>query len=230
LRCVVIVCLLAFLAPFSLAVRSIVIQHFDEHVVINPDGMIEVTETIEAEFIGSNWHGIYRTIPIEYATPQGLNYTLFLEPLSVTDDTGQPLKYERSWQGRNTKFTIYVPNPDNATRTVILRYRVLNALTFFDDHDELYWNVTGNEWEAPIEHASAQIELPAGVTGLHAISYSGPSGSRVQDAEVESRSNLVAFRSTHSFEFHEGLTERLQCLGFWPQSLPASLFRDSAGS
>ncbi|MGA7225686.1 MAG: DUF2207 domain-containing protein, partial [Candidatus Acidiferrales bacterium] len=134
------------------------------------------------------------------------NYTLFLEPLSKTDDTGQPLKYEQSWPGRNTKFKIYVANPDNATRTVILHYRVLNALTFFEDHDELYWNVTGNEWEAPIERASAKIELPAGVTGLHAISYSGPFGSGAQDAEVESRSNFVEFRSTHSLEFHEGLT------------------------
>ncbi|MGC1969653.1 MAG: DUF2207 domain-containing protein, partial [Candidatus Acidiferrales bacterium] len=69
-----------------------------------------------------------------------------------------------------------------------------------------YWNVTGNEWEARIEHASAMISLPAGVTGLHAISYSGPFGSRVQDAEVESRGNSVEFRSTHSLEFHEGLT------------------------
>jgi uncharacterized membrane protein YgcG len=206
LRFAVMCCLLPFLVPLSLAAREIVIQHFDEQVVISPDGTIKVTETIEAQFIGSNWHGIYRTIPVEYITPQGLNYTLFLELLSVTDDAGQPLKYERSRQGRNTQFKIYVSNPDNATRTVVLRYRVLNALTFFDDHDELYWNVTGNEWEAPIEHASARIELPAGVTGLRAISYSGPFGSRVQDADVESRSNIVEFRSTHSLEFHEGLT------------------------
>ena len=54
------------------------------------NGTIEITETIEAQFIGSNWHGIFRTIPVEYTTPQGLNYTLFLEPLSVKDDTGHP--------------------------------------------------------------------------------------------------------------------------------------------
>jgi uncharacterized membrane protein YgcG len=206
LRSVVIVYLPAFLAPLSLGAWEIVIRHFDEQVVISPDGTIEVTETIEAEFIGSNWHGIYRTIPVEYVTPQGLNYSLFLERLSITDETGQPLKYEQSWRGRNTKFKIYVANPDNATRTVILHYHVLNALTFFEDHAELYWNVTGNEREAPIQHASAKIELPVGVTGLHAISYSGPFGSRAQDAEVESRSNFVEFRSAHSLEFHEGLT------------------------
>ena len=139
--------MLALLVPLSLAAREIVIQHFDERVVISPDGTIEVTETIEARFIGSNWHGIYRTIPVEYTTPQGLNYTLFLEPLGVTDDSGHPLTYERSRQGREIKFKIYVPYPDNARRTVVLRYRVLNALTFFDYHDELYWNVTGNGWK-----------------------------------------------------------------------------------
>ena len=206
LRCAVICCLLASLVPFSLAAREIVVQHFDERVVISPDGTIEVTETIEAQFIGSNWHGIYRTIPVEYTTPAGLDYKLLLEPLSVADDTGQPLKYERSAGGRNTKFKIYVPNPDNATRTVVLRYRVLNALTFFEDHDEFYWNVTGNGWEAPIKRVTAEIDLPAGVTGLHAVSYSGAFGSRAQDATVESKSNSVQLRTTHPLEFHEGLT------------------------
>ena len=206
LRCAVICCLLALLVPLSLAAREIVIQHFNERVVISPDGTIEVTETIEAQFIGSNWHGIYRTIPVEYITPAGLNYTLLLEPLSVTDDTGQPLKYERSWQGRNVQFKIYVPYPDNAMRTVVLRYRVLNAVTFFEDHDEFYWNVTGNGWEAPIERVTAEIDLPAGVTGLHAVSYSGAFGSRAQDAMVELKSNSVQLRTTHPLEFHEGLT------------------------
>ena len=206
LRCAVGCFFLALLVPLALAARELIIQHFDERVVISPDGTIEVTETIEAQFMGSNWHGIYRTIPVEYITPQGLTYTLLLEPLSVTDDFGQPLKYQRSWQGRDTQFKIYVPNPDNATRTIVLRYRVLNALTFFDYHDELYWNVTGNAWEAPIARVTAEIDLPAGVTGLHAVSYNGAFGSRAQDAIVESRSNSVQLRSTHSLDLHEGLT------------------------
>ena len=60
LRCVVIGCLLALLVTLPLAAREIVIQHFDEQVVISLDGTIEVREAIEAQFIGSNWHGIYR--------------------------------------------------------------------------------------------------------------------------------------------------------------------------
>ena len=174
--------------------------------MINTDGTIEVTENIQAQFIGSNWHGIYRRIPVQYVTPQGLNYTVLLELLSVTDDAGQPLKYERSWPGRNVQFKIYVPNPDNATRTVVLRYRVLNALTFFEDHDELYWNVTGNEWEASIQRVTEEIDLPAGVTGLHAESYTGAFGSHAHDAIVQSKDNFLQVRTTHSLDFHEGLT------------------------
>jgi len=206
LRPALFACILTFCVPLSLAAREIVIQRFDDRIVIGADGTIEVTETIQAEFIGSNWHGILRTVPVEYITPQGLTYTLLLEPLSVTDLAGNPLKYERSSQGRNTQFKIYLPNPDNSIRTVVLRYRVLNALTYFDDHDELYWNVTGNESDIGIQDVTAQIELPVGVTGLHGVSYGGAFGSREQDATVESHDNSVQFRSTHSFGPREGLT------------------------
>lgn len=203
------VCLLTFLAVVlsaPAAVRSLVIQNFDAQIEISPRGTIEVTEIIEARFSGENWHGIYRTIPVEYTTPQGFNYTLFLEPLSVTDDDGHRLKYETRRVGRYLKFKIYVPQADDSTRTVILRYRVLDALRFFEDHDELYWNVTGDEWEVPIEAASARISLPAGVAGLHALAYIGAIGSRAQNAQIAIKDNVVEIRTTHPLSFREGLT------------------------
>ena len=48
----------------------------------------------------------------------------------------------------------------DATRTLVLRYRARNGLRFFEDHDELYWIVTGDEWDVPVGAASARIELP----------------------------------------------------------------------
>jgi len=193
------------LAPIPAVARELVIQHFDETVEVNPNGIIEVTETIEARFTGA-WHGIYRTIPVEYDTTQHLNYSLLLEPLSVTDYEGHPLKYEQKREGRYLKFKISVPDAQDRTRTVILRYRVLNAIRFFDDHDELYWNVTGDEWDVPIRSVSAKIELPADVTGLHAIAFTGVYGSRDRDAQVETNGNLVAISSNHPLSFREGLT------------------------
>jgi hypothetical protein len=198
---------LAILAAFPVeAARQLVIQHFDEQVVVNANGTIEVAEIIDAHFIGTNWHGIYRTIPVEYTTSEGFNYTLMLEPLSISDDNGKPLKYEQSREGRSVKFKITVPDADNSTKMVIIRYRVLDALRFFEDHDELYWSVTGNQWEIPIESASARIELPAGVTGLHALAYTGLSGSRERDADVQVNENIVQIRMRRALPFHEGLT------------------------
>ncbi len=200
--------LAAFLValPASAAVRQIVIQHFDDEVVVSEDGTIDVTETIEARFTGENWHGLYRSIPVEYTNPQGLNYTLLIDHVSATDSDGRTLKWEQNSEGRYTKFKIYVPDADDSTRTIVLHYRVLDALRFFEDHDELYWNVTGNDWEVPIQSASAHIALPAGVTGLHAIAYTGAMNSRAQDAVVEVKDNSVDIHTTRPLSFHEGLT------------------------
>ncbi len=197
--------LLLLLPALPAAARQLVIENFDVQVVVHRDATIEVSEIIEARFIGE-WHGLYRTIPVEYRTPQGFNYTLFLDPLSVTDENGSPLKYELSRMGNYKRFKIYVPGAADATRTVILRYRVLDGLKFFPDHDELYWNLTGDEWEIPIEHASAQIELPPGVTGVRTLAFTGAYGSRAQDAEITSDSARVRVRMLRPLAFHEGLT------------------------
>jgi uncharacterized membrane protein len=202
--------LLVVLAALPAVARDYSVQSFNAQITVKTEGTIEVTEIIETRFVGS-YHGIYRTIPVEYTNEQGLNYTLFVEPLSVTDDDFHPLKYEQSRQGRNLKFKITVPGAQDATRTVIIRYRVLDALRFFEDHDELYWNVTGNDWDVPIQSARAQIELPAGVTGLRAIAYTGVFGSRTQDAEVTISGNTVTIQAKHSLGFHGGLTAVLGC-------------------
>ena len=199
-------CLLALVCAIPAGARQLVIRNFNEQVTVGPDGAIEVMEFIEAQFVGGPWHGLYRTIPVEYTSPQGLNYSLFLELLSVMDGDANPLKYEQSRQGRYIKFKVYVPDADNSTRTVVLHYRVRNALGFFEDHDELYWNVTGNEWDAPIMAATGKIELPSGVTGLRAIAYTGAFGSRAADAQVNVKDNTIEMQAMRPLGFHEGLT------------------------
>ena len=53
---------------------------------------------------------------------------------------------------------------DNGIHEYQLRYQTSRQLGFFEDYDELYWNVTGNGWMFPIDHAGARIELPAAVS------------------------------------------------------------------
>ena len=186
--------------------RTLTIRNFDEHVEIATNGTIDVTESIEVQFTGV-WNGIYRKIPVKYTTPSGFGFTLFLQPISITDENGNPLKYEQSDVGQYTQFKIWVPNAVDTTRTVVIRYRVLDAVNFsFSDHDEFYWNVTGDEWDSPIESASAHIVLPPGTAGLRAIAYTGAYGSRTQNAQTTVNGNQVDIQTTQPLGFDEGLT------------------------
>jgi uncharacterized membrane protein len=193
----------AFVTPA--AARQLKIQKFTAEIFVQPNSALNVTETIEANFIGS-WHGLYRTIPVEYQTPQGFNYTLFVKLESATDDAGRQLKVESSRDRHYLKWKIYVDDATDAVRTIVLHYRVTNGLKYFEDHDELYWNVTGDEWDVPIENASAQILLPTGVTGIRALEFTGANGSRAQNAEVVTSDNSVNVSMLQPLAFHEGLT------------------------
>src|SRR4029077_1507274 len=112
------------------------------------------------------WHGLYRTLPVEYSNDLGANYALFVNLLDATDDSGRKLKVESSRQGRNRKWKIYIDNASDAVRTIHLHYRVTNGLRFLEDHDELYWDVTGEGWDYPLEDVSAEVFLPTGAGGI----------------------------------------------------------------
>jgi hypothetical protein len=56
-------------------------------------------------------------------------------------------------------------------------------LGFFENHDELYWNVTGNDWAFPIDEASASVRFGFDVApaDVEVTAYTGPWGSKSQD-------------------------------------------------
>ncbi len=203
-RAAVLAALLAALAA-SASARQLKIRKFSSEIFVQSDASLDITETIEAQFIGA-WHGLYRTIPVQYVTPQGFNYTLFVKLESVTDAAGQPLKVESSRQRHYLQWKIYINDATDTVRTISIHYKVSNGLKFFEDHDELYWNVTGDEWDVPIESASAQILLPPGTTGIRALDFTGSYGSRAQNADVSTSANTVEVSMLRPLAFHEGLT------------------------
>jgi uncharacterized membrane protein YgcG len=197
---------LFFPSAFALSTKELRIEKFDAEIVVSPNGSIDVTEVIQVHFIGGPWHGLYRTIPIEYVTPQGLNYTLFLNVKSVTDSDGRKLKFDASRERHYRKLKIYVPNADNSRQTISIEYTVSDALRFFDDHDELYWNVTGDNWDVPIQSAGARIVLPEGTTNIRANPFTGSYRSTAHAADVEVAGNGVEVHTRDPLRYHEGLT------------------------
>src|SRR5271166_1840181 len=205
LRTLALVVLCAVLTIPAFA-RDWHIARFDTQMSVAQDGVSTVTERIDVVFEGA-FHGIYRDIPVEYPGPHGSNYTLFLKVTGVTDGEGNKLKYDSTTQNGSRHLKIYIPDAVNTTRTVEIHYTVTNAVRWFDDHDELYWNVTGNDWPVPIESASASIVFPPNAAGeLRAQAFTGVYGSQGQRAGVKVSGNTVSVETTDPLSMREGLT------------------------
>src|SRR5271156_274816 len=196
-------CLMA--AP--LFARSWRISNFQDTITVNNDGSALVKETISVVFVGA-WHGIYRTIPIEYPGPDGTNYQLFLEITSITEN-GANLKYDSSTTGSGAyrRLMIHIPDAVNSTHEVEIAYRVRNATRFFDQYDEFYWNVTGNAWPVPIDHAAATVNFPSSANeALRAQAFTGVYGSTEHDATAKVEGSSAEFETTYPLPMRGGMT------------------------
>jgi uncharacterized membrane protein len=204
---IAVIGIIALLAGVATAqAKELRIENFDAHIDVARNGTIDVIETIRTHFIGGPWHGLYRSIPVEYVTPQGLNYTLFLDVKQVTDGNGHHLKFDSSRVRHYRKLKIYIPDADNSVQTIAIQYTISDAIKFFEDHDELYWNVTGDEWDVPIQSAHAKIILPSGASDIRATAFTGVYGSRAKDAEIDVAGNGVEVQTTLPLPYHAGLT------------------------
>ena len=192
--------------PVAAQVRNWRIADFKDTITINHDAGTFVSEKITLAFVGQ-WHGIHRTIPVEYPGPHGTNYTLFVDVKSVTDENGNKLKYESSKSGGFLDLKIYIPDAVDATRVVNIDYTARNAIRAFDDHDEFYWNVTGNDWPVPIDHAAAFVTLPENAAGgLRAQAFTGVYGSTEGTATAEVKGADIMFETTNPLPMRGGLT------------------------
>ncbi len=202
--------LVALAATSSAQARNWRVTDFKDTIAIGADSTALVSERITVAFTGA-WHGIHRTIPVEYPGPYGTNYTLFLDVLNVTDENGNKLKYDTSKSGADRDLKIYIPDAVDATRVVNIDYSVRNGVRFFDSsadsYAEFYWNVTGNDWPVPIDHASAFVTLPENAAGgLRAEAFTGTYGSRGSEATAEVKGADATFETTRALPMRSGVT------------------------
>jgi uncharacterized membrane protein YgcG len=97
-----------------------------------------------------------------------------------------------------------------------LTYQTTNQLGYFKDHDELYWNVTGNGWIFPIYEASAVVILPSLIPKdqLRLAGYTGNYGLTANNFQISNDfyDNPV-FKTTARLNSYEGLTIAVS----WPK-------------
>lgn len=206
LRAVCVTALLFCGSTGLAAAKSWRIADFHDDITVATDGSAVVVEKISLVFEGE-WHGIHRTIPIDYPGPNSTNYELYLHVTSVTDGQGGKLKFDSSTSNGFRDLKIYIPGAVDATRTVEIIYRVRNGTRFFKDYDEFYWNVTGNDWPVPIDQASATVHFPDSAAGsLRAQAFTGVYGSVRHDATAAVKGAVAQFATNNPLPMRGGLT------------------------
>ncbi len=155
-------------------------ERIDSYQVLiraNADASVDVRETILYNFGSNERHGIYRDIPIIYKTKSGRKVKLDLENIIVTDGFNNPYIFSTREISNNKQIKIGDPNSYiTGLHTYVISYRVPDAVGFFDDFDEIYWNAVGTKWEVPIYNADVTVEVPGDMVTQYAC-YAGASGS-----------------------------------------------------
>src|SRR5438270_1107997 len=99
-----------------------------------------------------------------------------------------------------------IPGATDTSKRIHIVYSVRNAVKFFEDHDEFYWNVTGNGWPVAIDAASAYIRFPPDAESkLHAQAFAGVYHSNEKAMTDIQGANVVA-EITNPLSARGGLT------------------------
>ncbi|KLN60905.1 hypothetical protein WH96_10665 [Kiloniella spongiae] len=180
------------------------IKLFVSDIVVREDSSLKVTETITVRAEGQNIRrGIYREFPTKYEI-QGRRYAVGFNLLSVKRD-GQNESYHTEDLSNGVR--IYMGRSDYflpvGEYTYEITYITDRQLTHLDTMDELYWSVTGNGWDFPIDKVVANVYLPNGAEVLQSIGYTGYFGD---DGEDYQSTNGVSFATTRTLSASEGLT------------------------
>jgi len=214
-------CFLVLLAAVPAAAQTERITSFDSRITVNLDGSMQVVEAIAVESAGVDIvHGIYRDFPTRYKDRAGHGYSVLFDIVSVRRD-GNSEPYHTEDKGDMVRIYFGSSSYDlpPGIHSYQFAYRVNRELGFFRDHDELYWNVTGNAWKFPIDVATAAVVLPPNVRSQvkDLSGYTGLAGEKGQAYTTRrDEDGNPAFRA-ENLSPDQGLTIAVS----WPKGLIA---------
>ena len=150
--------LISLLLPATVIADERILD-YQSDILIHSDGNLVVTETIKVRAEGIDIRrGIFRDFPTRYKDRFGNQYKVDLNILDIKrNGAPEPFHTEKHSNGLRIYMGRASQMLTQGIHTYQLRYRTSRQLGFFKDYDELYWNVTGNGWMFPIDHASTRI-------------------------------------------------------------------------
>ena len=188
-----------WLVPHFVYAESI--TSFDSQIHIKSDSTFTVVERISYDFGDVARHGIYRDIPFHY-NARGGNFNIRIDVNSVTDEIGNSYPFTISRDGEYVHVKIGDANQTiTGLHTYVITYSVGRAINYFSDHDELYWNVTGNQWQVPMQNVTAEVFFPEGIdsNALQFQCFTGNVGSTLECGKKSLVSNSAGLAQEADF-------------------------------
>ncbi len=193
------------------------ITSYKINVRVNKDASLDIDELISVHF-RENRHGIYRVIPYKYPlltlsegsekaerqlVSNGYTHTI-IENIKVDG-----WEYEVNNDGDDK--SIKIGSADKVVdgdQKYAIHYRILNAINFFKDHSELYFNLVGNRWATTIDSVNFTVELYDALSDTpENFVATGPYGSE-ENNTISQWTNNKTFSgiTTRQLSNNEGVT------------------------
>lgn len=200
---------------FSLRAEAFRIGNYDVVIDVQEDGSFQVRETIAVRF-SEERHGIIRSLPYRYrvedlpgasairSTTKGGYYETLLKDVKVLNHP-----FQTSKEGNYLKIRIGSPSKKVRGKQVYeIEYTVYGAINQFAEHQELSWNLTGNDWDTSIEEVSFKINFPkkAKINQSDVICYTGRQGAREQNVNWNISENQVIGKTTRKLKSRAGVS------------------------
>ncbi|HVG40486.1 MAG TPA: DUF2207 domain-containing protein, partial [Chitinophagaceae bacterium] len=193
------------------------ISKYNVAIKVNKDASLDIEETIKVHFTESR-HGIMRFVPYRYklqSIPDSIEKTAqqlvsgntiytIIENIDVKD-----WKYTVQTEGDYK--VIKIGDADKyvtGDQTYTIQYRILNAINFFTDNSELYFNVIGDKWNTTIDSVQFTVTLYDALPQLPAYFIAtGPTGSTDNNSIIRWQNNKIFSGYTFKkLENNEGVT------------------------
>jgi len=195
---------LILITIFSILPQSILaesVERFESQIKIETNRSIQVTETIQYDFGQAERRGIFRNIPLQDIDIANIN--ALQNGGDATIDVSRGLRDITIRIGEEDKYL-------TGLQEYQISYQVKGAIRTLSDRDELAWQITGTEWEVPINQASATVLFPE---DMHpdirdkVFCYTGVATSTEQNCTIEWVSlNVMTVTSNTVLEPGQGLT------------------------
>jgi len=163
------------------------INSYDFYMAVRENKTFSIKEVINVDF-NTPRHGIYRTLPksgnLQREYGQQEKYKAKISQVKVNE----PFTIEDGWENLDGnsytytgKYKIKIGDPHttvNGEKQYIIDYLYRMSPDKLNEQDELYFNIIGTEWEAPISNVRFWIALPKNFDKNKIYLYAGDLGSQ----------------------------------------------------